>query len=381
MNSLGGRAVLYICLMAPSASGKNRPREVIQQIYAEAGCPEYFFPEDMTSDTAYADFLQAQPAGLAMIDEFGKILAVANHPNASGPHKLAAATQMKLYTSAGVSEWRPKKMANKKDDRVAYKPHLTILGTTTPDAMQYLTADSFKDGYNSRFVFYNEASGRPPHRKAEQLLVPESLIRFAKEWSAYRTESGDSLWELHAPDQRVIQLTEESVSAWDRFRLLCDILANSMTEDEGGSIWARAAERAHNVALIRAASENLPDDDFQIEKSHMDWAIAIVDWLTTQSIQTLQKAGQNERERDAERIVAFVHSRRSAGASMTEIIKKFRAMPKRYRDELIAELINTGELMGRETSTGGRPKQTFWTPTFFPSEAFCPSQQPEAAAA
>jgi|GEM_PF-5167972 len=368
MSSLGARGVVNTVVMSPSSSGKNRPREVIQELYATAKTSEYLLGEDVTSDSAIADALASHPVQLILWDEFGKALEVANHPNAAGALKQATALVMKLATSAGVQDFMPKKFADKQNDRILHKPHLNILATTTDDALRFITPASMRDGFNSRFLFYNEDGGRPDHRQPEPAEMPEYLIEWVREWAAYRPFPSDIGWE-EGPPQRVIELTDDARTAWDLFRLRCDVLGDAYTEDEGASIWGRAAEKASNYALIAAASEHVPSQEFAIEKRHMDWAVALVDWVVNRSLTILENVGRSDRAKDMDALEEFVKSKRRTGASGSEITKRFhKKMKTQYRNELVVDLCAAERLLCVESGgTGGRNKQTFYHCEFAPA--------------
>ncbi|SFI78603.1 DUF3987 domain-containing protein [Planctomicrobium piriforme] len=369
-SSLGARGVTYIVTIAPSSAGKNRPREVIQELFSASGAAAYLLGEDVTSDSAISDALASFPVKLILWDEFGKALEIANHPQSAGPLKQATALVMKLATSAGVKDFMPKKFADPKFDRMLHKAHLSILGTMTDAGVKHLTPDTMKDGFNSRFLFYPETGGRPDHRNPPETAIPDSLVEWSREWAEYRPDDGDISWE-NGPEQRVIEVSPQARTSWDRFRLRCDVLGDAYTEDEGASIWGRAAEKASNFALIAAASEFVPAQEFQIEQRHMDWAIAIVDWLVIRSVKMLESVSKTERSRHMDEIEEFVKSKRHTGAPLSLVTKAFHHRLKtQYRNELIADLCESGRLICIETGGHvGRKTRTLYWPEFAPALA------------
>lgn len=366
-SSLGATGNVFIATFAQSASGKNRVLEAFSRVTSAAGCPEYILPGDMTSDSALADALSKQPAGLWPIDEFGKFMEIANSDKASGPLKLLISLMMKMFSACGIRDYRPKKFADGKNDRVIDMPHLVIYATGTDDSLRYLTPESNRDGFNSRFIFYNETSARPAHRTVEDVPIPSGLLDWIKLAANYRPGGGDVTWETG--EMRVVPVSPEAQLAWERFRRRCDILADTYTEDEGASIYARTAERASNFALIFAASQVFIDGDIRIEKTHMDWAIALVDWLTVETLKCIEKVGRNARERDVNEIVEFVRSKKRVGATLTDITKHFRRMTLRYRVELLEELVGTEVLVSVKTPTTRKVRTTLYIPGFAPKEA------------
>ena len=294
-------------------------------------------------------------------------MEIANSDKASGPLKLLISLMMKMFSACGIRDFRPKKFADGKNDRVIDMPHLVIYATGTDDSFRHLTPESNRDGFNSRFIFYNETSARPAHRKVEDVPIPSGLLDWIKGAANYRPGGGDVTWEMG--EMRVVPVSPEAELAWERFRRRCDILADTYTEDEGASIYARTAERASNFALIFAASQVFIDGDIRIEKSHMDWAIALVDWLTVETLRCIEKVGRNERERDINEIVEFVRSKRRAGATLSDLTKHFRRMTKGYRKELVEELVATDVLECVVTPTSRKARTTLYLPEFAPKDA------------
>jgi len=366
-SALGAKGNIFVATFAKSASGKNRVLEAFNEVTTAAGCPEYILPGDMTSDSALSDALSKHPAGLWPLDEFGKFLKVANDEKASGPLVLLISLIMRLFTSCGLRNFVPKKFADADKDRVIDMPHLVIYATGTPESLRYLTKQNNRDGFNSRFVFYGDDSERPLHQNVEDIPIPESLLNWMKVAANYRTHDGDVTWE--PGEMRVIPVSSEAKLAWELFRRRCDVLAATYTEDEGASIYARAAERASSIALIFAASQVSIDKEFRIEKSHMDWAIALTDWLTVANMRCAEKVGANERERDKAAIVEFITEKKRGGATQSEVTIRFQRMGARYRYELLTELEMTDIIRKVETPTGKRTRTTLYAAEFAPKEA------------
>lgn len=366
-SSLGAKGNIFVATFAKSAAGKNRVLEAFNEVATAAGCPEYILPGDMTSDSALADSLSKQPAGLWPLDEFGKFLKVANDEKASGPLVLLIRLIMRLFTSCGLRDFVPKKFADSEKDRTIDMPHLVIYATGTPESLRYLTAENNRDGFNSRFVFYGDDSARPLLQSVEDTPIPQTLLDWMKAAANYRTHDGDVVWE--PGEMRVIPVTPEAKLSWERFRRRCDILAGTYTEDEGASIYARTAERSSSLALIFAASQVSIGSEFRIEKAHMDWAIALTDWLTVENMKCASKVGETERERDMGSIAEFIAEKKREGATMSDITGRFQRIPKRIRYELLDDLVGATTIVEVKTPTSKRMKTTYYLPTFAPKEA------------
>ena len=354
VSSAGANAVVYVVPTAVSASGKEGPRATIRSTYTEAGCNEYLGADDVTSDTAMAQEHQAFPCKLGLFDEFNKFAKAIFSPNAGGWLLSVITFLLKVYSSSQVVGWLAKKYANKDKDIVLYKPHRTLYATGTPELYDELQAGGMQDGFFSRTIFYNEESPKPPLQRPQRMGHPKRLIDWVKAWAAYRPDVGNVSWET-GPESRVIELTPEAEQAYARFQLRCDLLSNSISEAEGASIWGRAAQKAGDFALIYAASQHMPDEDFKIQKRHMEWAIDLMTWLTMRSLKALGSVGQSKRERNMAKIEELVKAAGRFGIIKGEITRNSRYMDRRERDELLADLVESGTLAADNQSSNGSP--------------------------
>lgn len=352
VSSTGANAVVYVVATAVSASGKEGPRATIRSTYTEVGCNEYLGADDVTSDTAMAQEHQAFPCKLSLFDEFNKFAKAIFSPNAGGWLLSVVTFLLKVYSSSQVVGWLAKKYANKDKDIVLYKPHRTLFATGTPELYDELQAGGMQDGFFSRTIFYNEEAPKPPLQRPKRTEHPERLIDWVKAWAAYRPDAGNVSWE-NGPEPRVIELTPEAEGVYARFQLRCDLLSNSISEAEGASIWGRAAQKAGDFALIHAASQHTPDEDFKIQKRDMEWAIDLIAWLTVRSLKALSSVGQSEREQDIAKIEEFVKAAGRSGVKQSQVTRKFQRMTKRQRDELLADLVESGTVVTDLRSSGG----------------------------
>jgi hypothetical protein len=150
------RTNLYIVGIADSGSGKNHSREVINELFVEAGLGHYLGGNKIASGAGLLTALHRQPACLFQIDEFGMFLSAAADRKRSPRHITEILDNMtELYTAAG-GVFLGSEYANhdgRHERRDINQPCLCVYGTTTPvHFWNALHAANVVDGSLARFI-------------------------------------------------------------------------------------------------------------------------------------------------------------------------------------------------------------------------------------
>ena len=129
------RSNLYIVGIADSGSGKNHAREIINELFFEAGLAQHLGGNKIASGAGLLTALHRQPALLLQIDEFGMFMSAAADRKRSPRHITEILDNMtELYTAAGGvflgAEYANHDGRNERRDIV--QPCLCVYGTTTP---------------------------------------------------------------------------------------------------------------------------------------------------------------------------------------------------------------------------------------------------------
>jgi hypothetical protein len=97
------RSNLYIVGVADSGSGKNHSREVVNELFVDAGLGHVLGGNRIASGSGLLTALHRQPAILFQLDEFGMLLAAAADRRRSLRHITDILdTITELYTAAGT---------------------------------------------------------------------------------------------------------------------------------------------------------------------------------------------------------------------------------------------------------------------------------------
>lgn len=354
-DALGNRTNLYAVGVADSGAGKDHARKANKAILFEAGAIELEGNEDLASDAGLFSAVEAQPAVLFQMDEFGRFLRTIGDPKRA-PHLYNVLTAlMKLYSSADTV-YRGKAYADPKRNKVIDQPCVVVYGTTVFEHFyQSLTTESLADGFAARLLVF-ETEERPTRRWAPQREAPASVVEAARWWHEHIP--GGNLAREH-PQPRLIETTREA-------RAIFDALAENVDarmEGAPGSVsaaWARAEEKACRLALLHACSANR--EHAVIDAPAARWACELSEHLT---LRLLHVAGQwvSEGVFDARQKRVLRVVREMGGAiGRSELCRRTQALTQRERQEVIDNLLETGQLVERAEPTKGRRKVVYALP-------------------
>jgi hypothetical protein len=348
----GNRTNVYCVGVAPSGAGKDNARKVNKNILFAADMVEHEGNEDLASDAGLVTAVEAEPAILFQIDEFGRFLRTIGDPK-KAPHLFNVLTAlMKLYSSADTV-FRGKAYADKKRNKVVDQPCVSIYGTTVPEHFfESLTADSLSDGFIARLLVF-ESAETPARQRAKATGVPEPLKQAAEWWGSFKP--GGNLAPEH-PQPIVVEATPEAGAVFDALAAMVD--AELGKPDEAGrSLWARAEEKACRLALIYACSANAQKP--VIDEDAARWACDLSSYLTRRMLYIAHEwVADGVFDARQKRVVRVV---RKAGGkiSRSELCRKTQWLTQRERQEVIDNLLETQQLRQEEETSATRPKVVY----------------------
>ncbi len=351
----GNRTNVYCVGVAPSGAGKDNARKVNKNILFAADMVEHEGNEDLASDAGLVTAVEAEPAILFQIDEFGRFLRTIGDPK-KAPHLFNVLTAlMKLYSSADTV-FRGKAYADKKRNKVVDQPCVSVYGTTVPEHFfESLTADSLSDGFIARLLVF-ESAETPARQRARATGVPDTLKQAAEWWGTF--EPGGNLSHEH-PQPIVIETTPEAGAVFDALAAMVD--AELAKPDESGrSLWARAEEKACRLALIYACSANAQKP--VIDENAARWACDLSSYLTRRMLYIAHEwVADGVFDARQKRVVRVV---RKAGGkiSRSELCRKTQWLTQRERQEVIDNLLETQQLRQEQESSSTRPKVVYALP-------------------
>ncbi len=345
----GNRTNVYCIGIAPSGAGKDHARKVNKNILFNTGLNQHEGNEDLASDAGLVTAVEAQPAILFQIDEFGRFLRTIGDPK-KAPHLFnVLGALMKLYSSADTV-FRGKAYADKKRNRVVDQPCVSMYGTTVPEHFfESLTADSLSDGFIARLLVF-EADTTPPRQRAKETHAPDVILEAARWWADLKP--GGNLRAEH-PEPRMIPYSEEAGAIFDRMAALVDAEL-SKPDSDGRSLWARAEEKACRLALIYSCSA--ARDSPVINASAARWACELSEYLTRRMLFVAHEwVAEGLFDARQKRVLRII--RRTGGRiGRSELCRRTQWLTQRERQEVIDNMIETGQITVIATPTATRPK-------------------------
>lgn len=345
---------LYILGVGCTGCGKERAREVVQEIFIEAGCGELVSYDDLASDAAINTALTKTPACLFLIDEVGRFLKAINSPRAP-QHLVGIVTTLIKLFSKSRSVYHGKSYANTKNDIEVHNPHLNIYGTTVPTKLyEALDRGQIEDGFLSRFLIFESEDKNPKLISCENLLIPNNILNQIKKW---QVQEGN-LENLY-PDLKIIYYTDAAKKIINELDERIHILSDKIIERDGDpGIISRVPLIARKLALIRACGNN-----FQAEITELDslWACEIAFWIFEHTKKMLEKnLFDSDYEKNLKNCVEYIKRKKYVSKSELHrnLLKFHRGNPS-LKASLLADLENHENIEKQEEHTGKKPKVVY----------------------
>lgn len=351
------RSNLYIVGIADSGSGKNHPREIVNELFLAAGLVDHLGGNKIASGAGLLSALHRQPALLMQIDEFGMFLTAAADRKRSPRHITEILDNMtELYTAAGGvflgAEYANRDGKNERRDIV--QPCLCVYGTTTPvHFWGALQSANVVDGSLARFIIVESEEDYPEEvegrgiREAPPALV-EALKLVARGGghapSGNIAGLGNGLATM--VDPMVVPMTPP---AQDAFRALGTEVTRRLRAARGTrhtSILARIGENAAKLALVVAVGRDPVAP--RIDLAEAEWAIDFVLHLAERTMRAVERhVADNETERNHKRILDIIRKAGGGGISKSDLSRRSQFLDRRQRDEILATLTETGLVESR----------------------------------
>ena len=357
------RSNLYVVGIADSGSGKNHAREIINEVFFEAGLAHHLGGNKIASGAGLLTALHRQPAILFQIDEFGMFLAAAADRRRSPRHITEILDNMtELYTAAGGvflgAEYANRDGSNERRD--INQPCLSVYGTTTPlHFWGALQGANVVDGSLARFLILPSDEDYPDEniavgmRQADPALIAGLQSVACGAGHQKGNLAGKTADQNTAVNPTIVPMTEEARA---RFRLLSAELTGELRAASGTAftaILARIGENALKLALIVAVGR-YPTNP-AIDLSAADWAIDFVRHYARRTIAAVERhVADTETEAHLKRLKEVIRAAGSSGITKSEVTRASQWLKSRDRNEILETLIESGDITTGMRDTGGR---------------------------
>ncbi|MDG4601418.1 MAG: DUF3987 domain-containing protein [Defluviicoccus sp.] len=357
------RSNLYVVGIADSGSGKNHSREVITELFVEAGLGHTLGGNKIASGAGLLTAVHRQPAILFQIDEFGMFLSAAADRKRSPRHISEILDIMtEIYTMAGTiflgAEYANRDGKNERRD--INQPCLCVYGTTTPiHFWNALQSSNVVDGSLARFIVLQSEDDYPEENEAAgirtsppDLLDALNLIESGGGRQAAGNLAGMTPGPETALDPLTVPMTPEARSLFRAFKH--DNTAR-LREARGTlytAILARIAENAWKVAMIRAVAADPVAP--AIRAVDAAWAIALVRHCAEHTMLEVERnIADNPVEANHKRVLGIIRTAGVAGLTKNELARRTQFLDQRQRTDIVGSLVEAGQVV-----TALRPSAT-----------------------
>lgn len=181
------------------------------------------------------------------------------------------------------------------------------------------------------------------------LELPAGLVEHARSWFEFGGQLGNT---SVAPPERLVPHTEDAFALMKAIFSEANVGLRGRPRDQR-AIFARVPQHTCRLALIYACSRSAESPEIDLEA--VEWAHAVVSHAAAQVLeQAHAKIAESEFHRQQNRLLEFVATR-PEGVSIYDLSRRFRNWPKRDREAIITNLVDTGAIESVRVETGGRP--------------------------
>jgi hypothetical protein len=363
------RSNLYVVGIADSGSGKNHSREIVTELFVEAGLGHTLGGNKIASGAGLLTAVHRQPAILFQIDEFGMFLSAAADRKRSPRHITDILdTMTELYTMAGTiflgAEYANRDGKNERRD--VNQPCLCVYGTTTPiHFWSALQSSNVVDGSLARFVVFQSEDDYPEENEAAgirtsppELLDALKLIASGGGRQPVGNLAGMTPGPETAVDPLTVPMTPEARALFAAFKR--DNTAK-LREARGTlftSILARIAENAWKVAMIRAVSADPVAP--MIRAVDADWAIALVRHCAEHTMVEVERnVADNPVEANHKRVLGIIRIAGEAGLTKNELARRTQFLDQRQRTDIVGSLVEAGQVVTALRPSATKPAMVF----------------------
>jgi len=336
---------LYLLNISPSGSGKDAPQQMVKRYLSDIGAEHLLGSGDYVSDASLMDHLGGNPVRLDILDEAGGILKTVTSGKSEYNGKMADVL-CELYTSSN-SKYLGRTTAEGNKGS-CNRPNVCILASTTPTGFsEGVTKSALDKGLLGRFLTFFGDGDSPAKRLRTFPRIDSETRNVLKELATYRPEVNYEL-TIGGIEQEVTAL-----NASEKAHLLLDSIftefdnmrRESDKDDPMLPITSRLYQQMVKIAILSAISRI--GVTAQIEVEDIEFAKSLILYYhsnMTEAVNTLVYTNYSEKSyADILKLIPRVGTK---GISKQSLSQKTRHLGKRKRDELITELMETGEITG-----------------------------------
>ena len=379
------RSNVYIAALAGSGSGKEHPRSMLKLLSGAAGLKGYISEEIGSAQGLMANVWRHN-CRVYMIDEIGHFIGGVTDRRAA-QHRSDILPKLTVLWSSASTYMAGRELAEQRDESAhrmdVDQPCVCVYGSTVPDVWwRALAGSNVSDGSLARWLVFqtdvdypdppavlaDPTSGMPALvERCMQLITgaerPDALqiataTLCVQQPPGQRLPNGTlSVAVKPSPAPRIVPVTLPGTALMSDLAHAGLMLKREHAGLPTAAVAARWYEMLRRLALIAAVADDPISPLLDIQ--HLEWARGIVDASQGMMLAGVREfVADTQHEADAKRVL------RSVGygwESARAICRKNRWLSRRDRDDILAQLVESGDLESqREKAAGaGRPTMLY----------------------
>jgi len=334
---------IYCLICAETGQGKDWPLKSPLEILNEAAMHELIGQEDYGSGTAMFDGFPNQRVRLDSIDEASDLFAAfndrGNYHNANKGDVLT-----KLFSASGKLFTGKR---NRTDGEIGkcFSPMLSIIMATTPAGLKQLHYNNFVKGLGPRIMFFFDDRPKKPNYELEIAPISSDMANFIANFRSFGEPNKIA---------DIVSIPLESGNVNDLYQFYEQFGLERKEEDDVlRGMDARKVEYFHKLALLHHvmkgddASWGVAHLNEKMTNASLEWAFDNVQiiWhnMKEQILSKMDFGASLTFQENRERFLS--HIKENNGIVKKEVSNKFRKVHKKIRDQIIEDLIDTGEIL------------------------------------
>lgn len=358
---------LSFLAIGKTATGKESIKSSIERALEASGLADLIGPGKYTSDSGVLSALISKPAHVAIVDEFGKVLAAASDPHASTARDVLRYL-MEIWGRCDGT-LRPVGYATASlrasdvealERRLVHKPALTFVGISTPETFyDALSSRSLRDGFLNRLLVCACHASRAPSRFAPQSEPPEALVAWCRTWRPSSFGVAGTLYPVEIvhdcePAPTTMPFSEAACLLVGTFDAWCVEQMNAYDSSGVADLFGRTNEISMRLAMIVAASCG----STTIEADHLAWAQHYTRfWTEALVLQVGMHVSDGTTDgamKDVQRLIQEAGAKGYSDAELRKNSRKFAALLPRLQSDVLSVLVNDGAITRVDATKPGQ---------------------------
>lgn len=335
---------LYILNIAPSGAGKNAPQEKIKEALIDSKLDYLLGAGDYVSDASLMDTLPEKPVRLDIIDEAGGLLATVSKGGSPYNTKMADILA-ELYTSS-TSIFLGRQTALGHKGR-SIRPNVNLLCSTTPRGLsEGVSTTSIEKGLVGRFLIFKGEY----NKKARRVEKPTSLSPKEKGQldllASYSPQKKTDKIAGISQDITKLQATEKAHELLQVYFEELDTLRISSDKDNKLlPIISRLYQQMLKITMLHAVSRQIYKANIVVDVEDVIFANQTIRYYYEVMKEIIgDSVFDNQYEANRNKIKGLLRKASKNGLTKGELSRKVRYLKKREKDEILEDLIESGEI-------------------------------------